>query len=144
MGECGGVWVAWTSPAWPSSRGQGPGSAPARGWRRLGCSPFSKKPPDKDTDTRWCQELEENSGRTRQGHRDAEGPATSETTRGRQGPGCSPRAEKGGANKHGNGSRRSHTVLSAGTSSRGWRAGAWRATSRWVALHTSKVGGERV
>ena len=67
---------------------------------------------------------EENLGKTRQGHRDSEGPAMRESPRFQQGPGCSPRAEKGGLNRHGNGSRRRHSARGAGTSSGDWRAAA--------------------
>ena len=91
-------------------------------WRRLGLSTFREKPPDTDTKTGQCQDLEDNSGRARQGHRDAEGPATSETPMGRQGPGCRPRVEKGGANRHGNDSRCRHAARGVGTSGGGWRA----------------------
>ena len=50
----------------------------SREWRRLGLSPFREKPPDKETKTRRCQDLEENSGRKSQGHRDAEVPVKGE------------------------------------------------------------------
>ena len=96
------------APAWSSSGGQGPGRATAREWRRLGLFPFREKPLDTDTKTGRCQYLEDNSGRTRQGHRNAEGPATGKPSRGRQGPGYRPRAAKEGANLHMKGSRCSH------------------------------------
>ena len=63
-------------------------------------------------------------GRTRQGHRDAEGPATDEPTRGRHGPEYRPRAAKGGANRHRNSSRLRHAARGAGISGVGWRAAA--------------------
>ena len=43
---------------------------------------------------------------------------------GLQGPGCRPRAAKGVANWHRNGSRRKHAVRDTGTSGGGWRAAA--------------------
>ena len=69
--------------------------ATVREWRRLGLSYFCEKAPDIDTRTRKCQYLEDNSGRTRQEHIDAEGPASGEPPRFRQGPGCRPREAKG-------------------------------------------------
>ena len=61
-------------------------------------------------------------GRTRQVHRDAEGPVTGKLPRGQQGPGCRSRDAKGGANRHGNGSRRRHVAQGSGTSGGGWWA----------------------
>ena len=75
-----------------------------------------------NTKTGRCQDLEENSGRKRQGHRNSEEPATGETPRFLQGTGCRPRAEKGGANQHGNENRRRHAELSIGKNGGGWRA----------------------
>ena len=66
--------------------------------------------------------MEDNSGRMSQGHREAEVPTTGEPPRVQQGPGCRPRTTKGGANRHGNGSRRRHAARGAGTSGGGWRA----------------------
>ena len=65
--------------------------------------------------------MEENSGRKRKGYRDAEGPTTSKPPRGRQGPGCRPRAANGGVKRHGNSSRRKHAAQGTGTSGGGWR-----------------------
>ena len=62
----------------------------------------------------------------RQGHRDAEGPATGEPPRGRQGPGCRPRAAKGGSTRHRNGIRCRHEARGTGTSGGcGRRLGGW-------------------
>ena len=61
-------------------------------------------------------------GRTRQGHRDAELPTTVKNPRVRQVPGFRPRAAKGGANWHGNGSRCRKSERGAGTSGGGERA----------------------
>ena len=77
----------------------------------------------------------------RQGYRDAEGHAKGGPPRGRQGPGCRPRAAKGGANRHGNSSRRRHAARGSGTSGGGWRV---RAASSWAALCTGRGGGVRV
>ena len=59
VGRVGRAEIAWTAPAWPSSGRRGPGRATAREWRRLGLSPFRKKPPDTYIKPGWCQDLEE-------------------------------------------------------------------------------------
>ena len=70
------------APEWPSSGGGGPGSVTAREWRRLDLSPFCKNSPDTDTKTGRCQDLEEDSGRARQGHIDTVVPSMGEPPRG--------------------------------------------------------------
>ena len=101
---------------------------------------LAQKATRQKTSTRLCQDYEENSGRTRQGHRDAEGPATSEPPRGRQVPGYRLREAKGGANRHRNGSRHRHVEQGAGTSGVVWRmvvagglqlGGAFNRERRW-------------
>ena len=68
-----------------------------------------------------------------------EGTVMGKKPRGRQGPGCSPRATKGVANWHGNSSRRRHAAQGAGAS-----GGGWWAASRWAALRTGRGGGYRL
>ena len=113
--EKGGGGVAWKAPEYPSSRGRGPGLTTAMEWRRLGLSPFWENPLDMETKTGRFQDLEENLGGTRKGHRYAEGPETGEPPRVRQRPGSRPRAAKGGSNRHGNAIRCRHAARGAGT-----------------------------
>ena len=68
-----------------------------------------------------CQDLEDTSGRTRQGHKGAEGPAPGKPLKGRQEPGCRLREAKGGAYRHENNGRRRHTARGAGKCVGGWQ-----------------------
>ena len=54
---------------------QGPEQATARDWRRSAPSPLCENPPDREQNTRRCQDMAEYSGITRQGHIGAKGPA---------------------------------------------------------------------
>ena len=85
--------------------------------------------------TRRCQDSVENSGRERQGHRDAEGATTGKQPRICKRPGCRPRAEKGGAYRHGNGGRGKHAAQGRTAEAFGWRV---ITTPRWVALCTGE------
>ena len=80
-------------------------------------------------------------GRTRQGHREAEGPATGKPPRGQHGPGCRPRAEKWGVNLHGKASRHRHVTQGAGTSGGGWRAAGAGNVQVGGALHRERRWG---
>ena len=81
-----------------------------------------KSYPTKENIHQKIPETEEKSGRKRQGHRDTEEPATSEPPRGQQGPRYRPRATKGGANRHRNGSRHRHAARGTGARRGGWQA----------------------
>ena len=85
--------------------------------------------------------MEENSGRTRQGHRDAEGPTTGKPSRGQHGPECRPKVVKGGANWNGNGSKRRHEAQGVGTSGRGWQAAVADDIQVGGALHRERRWG---
>ena len=70
------------------SRGVGgSGQATYREGRCPGISPSRENPPNERPRTRRCQDLEENSRRSRRGHRGVERPATGKTPRIQQIPG---------------------------------------------------------
>ena len=66
-------------------RERGPGRATDREWRRPGLSPFREKPPDKKNKHQKMLGYGGATIRTRQGHIDAEGPATGELPQGMTG-----------------------------------------------------------
>ena len=122
-GEGGGSRVVWTAPMWPSSGWRGPGRGTFRECRRLGLSHCCENPPDKDTKTGRCQDLEKKSGRTRQWHRVPESQGWANPLWVDRDLGAVWGCQRGEKNPHGNGSRRRHAAKGQAVEAVWWQAG---------------------
>ena len=108
-----------TVQAWPSSGGGGGGGAEiTREWSRLGLS-SSRENGHLIERPRTRRFWAKYTGRERRKHKGYGGPTTVKPPRGQQGPGCRPRAAKGGRTDSGNGVRCRQAARSADASAGG-------------------------